>query len=80
MLAHLDKNGVKSHNFFPSFFEICTKRMARFPKGIAHIYVILYCNHFSILSKGTNCEKTTRDPTEQVIAEMFLLAPAENRV
>ncbi len=37
------------------------KRMARFPQRIAHNYVILYCNHFSILSKVTNFEITIRD-------------------
>ncbi len=30
-------------------------------RNIAHIYVILHLNHFSILSKGTDCEITTRD-------------------
>ena len=30
-------------------------------QDIAHIHVILHCNNFIILSKGTDCEITTRD-------------------
>ena len=35
--------------------------MVELDRNIAHIYVILHCNHFSILSKGTDYEITTRD-------------------
>ncbi len=37
------------------------KAKVELDRNLAHIYVILHCNHFSILSKGTDCEITTRD-------------------
>ena len=57
------------------------KKMARFPQDIAHVYVILHCNHFIILSKGTNCEITTRDLTNLWHYSLLChLAAAENQV
>ena len=37
------------------------KAKVELDRNIARIYVILHCDHFSIFSKGTNCEITTRD-------------------
>ncbi len=37
------------------------KAKVELDRNIAHIYVILHRNRFSILSKGTDCEITTRD-------------------
>ena len=43
------------------------KAKVELDRNIAHIYVILHRNHFSILSKGTDCEITEMVAVENYI-------------
>ncbi len=51
------------------------KAKVELDRNIAHIYVILHRDHFTILSKGTNCEiiiSTFAENAEMVVEENYI--------